>query len=118
MAVPSDAFGARLNDTVMAGNCPWWVMASGSVAFSKCANALRGTALLVEELVEPAELAPVLDVDVVLLCESALAGGVRTFEPGVNSAVEVRAFDPAEDDPDDAKEEEAPVPVAPEDALD
>ena len=28
------------------------------------------------------------------------------------------AFDPAEDDPEDANEEEAPAPVAPEDALD
>ena len=23
MAVPSEAFGARLNETVTAGNCPW-----------------------------------------------------------------------------------------------
>jgi hypothetical protein len=29
----------------------------------------------------------------------------------------VSELDPAEDDPDDAKEEEAPAPVAPEDAL-
>ena len=28
------------------------------------------------------------------------------------------AFDPADDDPDEANEEEAPVPLAPEDALD
>jgi hypothetical protein len=93
-------------------------MASGSVVFSKCANALRGTALLVVELVAPAEFAPLFDVDVALLCESAVAGGVRTFEPGVNSALVVSAFDPADADPEDAKEEAAPVPDAPEDALD
>jgi hypothetical protein len=36
----------------------------------------------------------------------------------VYSAEVVSAFDPAEADPEDAKEEEAPGPVAPEDALD
>jgi hypothetical protein len=34
MALPSDAFGARLNDAVMAGNDPGG-MTSASVVFSK-----------------------------------------------------------------------------------
>jgi len=69
------------------------------------------------ELVVPAEFAPVLDVEEVL-GESAFRGGARVFAAAVYNAELVSAFDPAEDDPEDAKEEEAPVPVAPEDALD
>ena len=90
-------------------------MESGSVVFSKCAKALSGTALLVAELVAPAEPAPLLAE---LLAESAFKGGARVFAAGVYSAEVVSEFDPAEDDPEDAKEEEAPAPLAPEDALD
>src|ERR1700733_760298 len=106
MALPSAAFGARLNDTVMAGNWPWWVMASGSVVFSKCAKALSGTALLVVELVALA----VLDFAVDVLAESAFAGGARVFADAVYSAELVSAFDPADGDPEAEKEEEAPAP--------
>src|SRR5260370_37230525 len=35
MAPPSEAFGARLNETVIDGNCPWCVIESGSVVVSK-----------------------------------------------------------------------------------
>jgi hypothetical protein len=70
----------------------------------------------VAELVVPAEFAPVLGVDDPLGV-SAFAGGARVFADGVYSAELVDAFDPAEDDPEDAKEEEAPAPVAPADAL-
>jgi hypothetical protein len=59
-----------------------------------------------------------LDVEVEVLAESAFAGGVSVFADGVYSAEVVSAFDPAEDDPEDAKEEEAPGPLVPEDALD
>jgi hypothetical protein len=69
------------------------------------------------ELVMPAEPAPLLDA-VELLGESAFAGGARALDAGVYSAEVVSAFDPAEDDPEDAKEEEAPAPLAPEEALD
>ena len=93
-------------------------MESGSVVFSKCENALSGTALLVDELVVPAEVAPLLDVAVEVLVESALAGGARVFAEGVYCAEAVSALEPAEDAPEDANEEEAPVPVAPADALD
>ena len=92
-------------------------MESASVVFSKCEKALSGTALLVAELVAPAEFAPLLDVEEAL-AESAFRGGARVFAAGVYSAEAVSALDPAEDDPDDANEEEAPVPVAPADALD
>src|ERR1700677_3367087 len=94
IALPSAAFRARLNDTVIAGNWPWCVTASGSVVFSKCAKALSGTALLVVELVAPAELAPTLDV----LAVSAFPGGVRVFADGVYRAELVSALDPAEGD--------------------
>ena len=50
MALPSAAFGARLNDTVIAGNWPWWVITRGSVVFSKCEKAPSGTALLMAEV--------------------------------------------------------------------
>jgi hypothetical protein len=93
-------------------------MESASVVFSKCEKALNGTALLVAELVAPAEVAPLLEVDVEVLAASALRGGARVFAAGVYWAEAVSALDPAEDDPDEANEEEAPVPLAPEDALD
>src|ERR1700733_14983605 len=118
IASPSAAFGARLNDTVMAGNWPWWLIESGSVVFSKCENAPSGTALLVAELVTPAEVAPLLDDAVDVLAESAFEGGVRLPAEGTYRAEVVSAFDPAETDPDEANEAEAPVPVAPADELD
>ncbi len=92
-------------------------MESASVVFSKWEKALSGTALLMAELVMPAEFAPVLDVEEAL-GESAFRGGARVFAAGVYSAEVVSALDPAEDDPEEANEEEAPVPLAPEDALD
>ena len=82
MALPSAAFSARLNDTVMAGNCPWWLIESDSVVVSKCEKALSGTALLVAELVMPAEFAPRLDVEEALAV-SAFPGGAIVFADGV-----------------------------------
>ena len=92
-------------------------MESGSVVVSKCEKALNGTALLMAEVVAPADAAPLLDVEVTALAERALAGGVRVLAAGVYSAEDVSEFEPAEDDPEDAKEEEAPAPVAEADAL-
>ena len=43
-ASPSDVPGARLNETVTTGNCPWWLMASGALAVSMVVNAPSGTA--------------------------------------------------------------------------
>ena len=40
-ASPSDTPGARLNDSVTAGNCPWWLTASGVVDRPKWANARK-----------------------------------------------------------------------------
>ena len=117
IALPSAPFGARLKDTVTAGNCPWWLMESGSVVCSKCEKALSGTALLVTELVAPAEFAPVPSVEKAF-DESAFEGGARVFADGVYCAELVSAFDPAEDDPEDAKDVDAPAPLAPADALD
>jgi hypothetical protein len=65
----------------------------------------------------PAEFAPRLDVEEAL-AESAFPGGAMEFADGVYSDEVVSAFDPAADAPEDANEEEAPAPVAPEDALD
>ena len=115
--MPSAAFGARLKDAVMAGNWPWCVITSGSMVFSKCVKALSGTALLMAELVAPAEFAPLLDA-VEEVGESAFAGGTSVFADGVKSAEPVSAFEPAEDELEDANEELAPAPLAPLDALD
>ena len=61
-------------------------------------------------------MAPLFDVEDVL-GESAFAGGARVFADGVYSAEAVSALDPAADAPEDANEVEAPVPLAPADAL-
>ena len=60
------------------------------------------------ELVVPAEPATLLDAAVEVLAESAFKGGARVFAAGVYSAEVVSAFDPAEDDPEDANEEGLP----------
>src|SRR5580704_8177030 len=75
MASPSEAFSARLNETVIAGNCPWWLIESGSVVFSKWQNALNGTSLLMAELFEPAEPAPVLTT----FADKAFEGGAKVL---------------------------------------
>src|ERR1700733_8768990 len=117
MAAPKDPLGLRSNDTVMTGNCPWCEMVSGSVGFSKCAMALRGTALAMVELVVPAEVAP-LFVALVLLALNAPAGAVRMLVEGVYSAVPVNALEPAEAEPDEEKDAAAAVPATPDEALD
>ena len=93
-------------------------MESASVVFSKWEKALSGTALLIAELVVPADPAPLLDEAVEVLAERAFVGGTSVFADGVKSAEVVSAFDPAEDDPEDANEDEAPVPEPPTDVLD
>jgi hypothetical protein len=69
------------------------------------------------ELLAPAEPAPLLEV-AEELAESAFTGGASVAADGVNCAEDVSALDPADDDPEEAKEEVAPVPDAPEAALD
>jgi hypothetical protein len=69
--------------------------------------------LLVAELVALAVLGVALDALV-----STFAGAARVFADGVYSAEVDNALEPAEDDPEAAKDEEAPAPLAPEDALD
>jgi hypothetical protein len=54
---------------------------------------------------------------VLLLDASAFEGAVSTPEAGVYGTGVVVAFEPAEDDPDDENEDEAPGPDAPEDAF-
>ena len=83
MAPPSAALGARLKETVIAGNCPWWLIDSGSVFNSKCENALSGTALLFAELVTVAALLPLLDVLFEAVGVSAFTGGVNVLAVGL-----------------------------------
>ena len=47
----------------------------------------------------------------------ALFGGMRTPEEGVYLTGVVSAFDPAADDPEEANDEVAPGPVAPEEVF-
>ncbi len=42
-ASPSDSPGARLKEIVTAGNCPWWLMASGVVVVVSWTIVLSGT---------------------------------------------------------------------------
>jgi hypothetical protein len=97
---------------VIAGNCPWCIIDSGSVVVSKCENALNGTALLKVELVVPAEVAPLLEFEFAVLDVRALIGGVNVFADAVNKTELVSAFDPADVEPlpDD---EVAAAPVVP-----
>ena len=74
-------------------------MESASVLVSKCENALRGTALLMAELVLPAEVEPLLEFAVEVLDVNAFTGGVNVLADGVYKAEPVKAFDPAEVDP-------------------
>jgi hypothetical protein len=94
-------------------------MESDSVPSTRCENALRGTALEGVELeaalevavaLEPLLLAPMPEV-------MAFEGRVSTDEDGVYAAAAVVAFEPADDDPEDANDEEAPGPEVPEEAL-
>jgi hypothetical protein len=100
-----------LKETVIAGNWPWWVIASGSVVVSKCEKALNGTALATFELLTPAEVAPLLEVAVEVLDVSAFAGGASVFADGVKSAELVSALEPAEEEP--FAEEVAAAPLVP-----
>jgi hypothetical protein len=124
IAVPREALGARLNDTVTDGNCPWWLMESASLISEACVKALSGTAFApVEEVdvfgVVPAVVPPfceevpvVLDVGVI-----AEVGGVRTFEEGVYWTAVVCALEPAEVDAEDEYELTAEEPLAPEEEF-
>src|ERR1700684_3366778 len=80
IASPSEAFPARLKETVTDGNWPWWLIDSASVPGSIWVKSPRGTALLGVELVLVlAELDPV----VLVVAASAFVGGVRMPEDGV-----------------------------------
>src|SRR5208337_2133952 len=59
-ASPSEALGARLNETVVAGNCPRWLMTRGPVVFENRATELRGTCTCGVAEVEIAAAAVVL----------------------------------------------------------
>ena len=42
-ASPSDVPGDRLNDSVTAGNCAWWLMVSGALVVVTFVSACSGT---------------------------------------------------------------------------
>src|SRR5271156_388931 len=110
IALPSAALGARLKETVTAGNCPWCVIESGSSVCSKRLKALRGTALAA--VVAVVVFAPLFEV------VTTLAGGMSVFAEGVKATEVVVAFEPADCEPDAANEVAAPGPLAPLDAPD
>ncbi len=88
---------------------------SGSVVISKCENALKGTALLIAELVVPAEFAPLVEEP--LAAARTLAGTLSVLAEGVYCADSVSAFEPAEVEPTE-EVDEAAAPLAPLDAPD
>src|SRR5450755_4877599 len=73
VASPSAAPGARLNDIVTAGNCPWWATASDVLVGPKCANADKGTCAPVEAGVAVTGGVDVV-ADVAVVAEPLLAG--------------------------------------------
>ena len=87
-------------------------MESCSVLVSKCENVPRGTALLLAELVVPAELAPLLELAFDVLDVSALTGGASEFAEGVKSGEVVSALEPAEVEPLPVDDAGAPVVFA------
>ena len=87
-------------------------MESASVVFSKCEKALNGTAALYAELVVPAEVAPLLEVEFTVLDVSAFTGGVKVFADAVYKGEVVIALEPAEVEPL-PEEEVAAAPVVP-----
>jgi len=94
----------RLNDTVIDGNCPWWLMESASVVFSKCRESAQwyriahgGTGW------RPQTSCSIIDVRGVV-GESAFAAeeGKRVFaDESVLGRTSERISTPAEDDPED-----------------
>ena len=98
IAVPSEACGARLNETVTAGNWPWCVIDSGCVVIATCANVESGTVFA--SWVVLRRLGPDAPVPV-----SAVGIGASTLLDGVGASkiAAVSAFVPAEAAPDDAK---------------
>ena len=93
---------------VTAGNCPWWLMESGSVVFSICVNALSGTALA--RVGAGGRTGWSVFVRVVLDADVSAFVGRRSgrWTTAYRAAEVVVAFDPADDEPEDANEEDAP----------
>ena len=99
MALPRAALGAKLKETVIAGNWPWWLIERYSELVSKCENAPRGTALLFTELAATAELAALVELVAEALDVRAFGGGERVFGDAVSRGEVVKALEPAEVEP-------------------
>ena len=83
IALPSAALGARLKETVTAGNWPWCVIASGSVVRVIFAKAARGICSGWDEPL------PVFGVVVEEVVATAVPGAESTSEEGVYCTLEV-----------------------------
>src|ERR1039458_1760993 len=73
-ASPSEASGARLNESVTTGNWPWWFTVIGALDVSTCVKALSGTCPPFGNAVEEEIPLPnaVLEAIVGLLAEAAV----------------------------------------------
>ena len=111
IAVPKAACGARLKDTVTAGNWPWWLIESASVVGVIVANVLSGTELL------PAAAVLALAVPIAVAPARTLLGVVKSPEEGVYLTPPVRALEPAAADAEDENDVVAEAPVAFADAF-
>ena len=94
---------------------------SGDTVVSAIEKPLSGTALAGAELEAVFELAGGLVVEVAVLEPTpvfrALSGGVRIPEEGVYLTEDVRAFDPADADPEEENVFAAPGPLLPAELL-
>ena len=113
MAVPNEARGARLKEMVTAGNWPWWVIVSGTVATVADVNVSSGTAFAGVELVVRLAEGTVVFARVVRMGASSVSAGV-----GVYCTDCVVALEPAEAELDEENEVAAEAPTAFADALD
>src|SRR5215469_15021537 len=87
-------------------------MDSASVPRSKCDIAPSGTAFAVVELVFPADVAPLLDVEVCVAGVRTVGAALSILAAGVYCAALVSAFDPAEVDPLFVEDAAAPTVLA------
>ena len=119
--MPRAVRAARLNEMVTAGNWPWRLIESGDTVVSAIEKPLSGTALAGAELEAVLALAGGLVADVAVLEPTpafrALSGGVRIPDEGVYLTEDVRAFVPAEADPEDENVFAAPGPLLPAELL-
>src|SRR5215475_4997119 len=113
-ASPSDAPGARLNESVITGNCPWWFTVMGAERYSTCVNALSGTCPPVgntdeDAIVPPVRLLVGIALPAAVLEAAELAAVAAALEEFVGPCDSAAEADPPATSPRAVPD--APLPV-------